>query len=401
MTPGGKALPHLAAELFELVDSFPPARAELVDFHFKSCVENYLDALHHAGGRKILVAAGSHADITASLRRLLLLADVVVVACEDAVAKSGLSFFPVPDDLKSPVLGLQAVMDENQKLRPPRPVEVAYLTTLLAQKAQEQQTSASILGVEWTPGGRGWQRTFYTRTSEPFRNAKGQACHIAAGIVHGGEPPLYDWLQAEAKHLLLSGHLVWAPFVFTAPNPSTVDEGAMKASLLQSTFVLNGSKLTAATGEIHPLTDLEIPYLENVPLPLLADILKDEAESLRSFRHEVDRAFEDITDSGDPAEVRRRVARFRRELLEDELDRVKQTCERLSRMNALSRIGAYVGTAAISIAGVLGLDPPSVICGAAGVATATVAELYRNYEEKRGLRRSPMHLVWRLERVAG
>lgn len=401
MTPIDKTLPHLAAELFELMNSFPPARAELVDFHFKSSVENYLDALHQVGGRKILVAAGNHTDITSSLRRLLLFADVVVVACEDAVAKSGLSFFPVPDDFKSPVLGLQSVMDENQKLRPPSPREVAYLTTLLVQRAQEQQSSASILGVEWIPGGRGWQRTFYTRTSEPFRNAKGQACHIAAGIVHAGVPPLYDWLQAEAKHLLLSGHPVWAPFVFTAPNPSTVDEGVMKASLLQSTFVLNGSKFTTTTGDIHPLMDIEVPYLENVPLPLLAKILKDEAESLCSFRREVDRAFEDIADSSDPAEAHRRIVRFRRELLEDELDRVKQTCERLRRMNTLSRIGAYVGTTAISIAGVIGLDPPSAICGAAGVATATVAELYRNYEEKRGLRRSPMHFVWRLEKVVG
>ncbi len=199
---------------------------------------------------------------------------------------------------------------------------------------------------------------------------------------------------------MLSGRAVFAPFVFAAPGASDVDEGALKAALLQSTLVVGTQAITTPTGTVHPLKHLAIPYLEDVPLPLLAEILADEGESLRAFRRHVDRAVEDIARSPDPAEIERQVLRIRRDLFEDELDRVKQTCERLTRMRALARIGAYVGTTALSLAAVVGLSPPSIICGATGLATATIAELYRNFEEVRNVRRSPMHFVWQLSRAA-
>jgi hypothetical protein len=394
------SLPALAAELFGLLNSFPPARAELFDFHFKSCVEDYVAAIQTTPGRKVLITADHHQHLASSIRRLLLMTDVMVISSADATARSGLSFFPISDNVASPVLGLQTVMDEGCKDRPISPAEVAYTTGLLAELAKERNTPASILGVPWDAQETGWRRTMFTRTSEPFKNAKGEACHIAAGIIHGGEVGLYDWLEQEARALLLSGRAVFAPFVFAAPSATDVDEDALKAALLQSTLVVGTQAITTPTGTVHPLTHLAIPYLEDVPLPLLAEILADEGESLRAFRRHVDRAVEDIGRSADPAEIERQVLRIRRDLFEDELDRVKQTCERLTRMRALARIGAYVGTTALSLAAVVGLSPPSIICGATGLATATIAELYRNFEEVRNVRRSPMHFVWQLARAA-
>jgi hypothetical protein len=394
------SLPALAAELFGLLDSFPPARAELFDFHFKSCVEDYVAAIQTTPGRRVLITADHHLHVGSSLRKLLLMTDVMVISSADATARSGFSFFPISDKVRSPVLGLQAISDDGRTYRPPSPAEVSYATFLIAELAKERNTPASILGVPWDAQETGWRRTMFTRTSEPFKNAKGEACHIAAGIIHGGEVGLYDWLEQEAKKLLLSGRAVFAPFVFAAPGATDVDEGALKAALLQSTLVVGSQAITTPTGTVHPLTHLAIPYLEDVPLPLLAEILADEDESLRAFRRHVDRALEDIARSADPAEIERQVLRIRRDLFEDELDRVKQTCERLTRMRALARIGAYVGTAALSLAAVVGLSPPSIICGATGLATATIAELYRNFEEVRNVRRSPMHFVWQLARAA-
>jgi len=70
-------------------------------------------------------------------------------------------------------------------------------------------------------------------------------------------------------------------------------------------------------------------------------------------------------------------------------------------MNALTRIGAYVGTAVLSIGGIMGLGLPEIVVGAGGIATVTLAELYKNYEEKRNVRHSPMHFVWRIESKIG
>jgi hypothetical protein len=129
--------------------------------------------------------------------------------------------------------------------------------------------------------------------------------------------------------------------------------------------------------------------------------LEDEGESLTAFRRHIDRALEDIEDSTEPLEAERIITRFKRDVLEDELDRVRQVLGKVSRMNALTRIGAYVGTAALSIGGIMGLGLPGIVVGAGGIATVTLAELYKNYEEKRNVRHSPMHFVWRIESKIG
>jgi hypothetical protein len=112
-------LPALAAELFGLLDSFPPARAELFDFHFKSSVEDYVAAIRTTPGRKVLITADHHLHLASSLRKLLLMTNVMVISSADATTRSGFSFFPISDKVKSPVLGLQAISDDGRKYRPP------------------------------------------------------------------------------------------------------------------------------------------------------------------------------------------------------------------------------------------------------------------------------------------
>lgn len=79
----------------------------------------------------------------------------------------------------------------------------------------------------------------------------------------------------------------------------------------------------------------------------------------------------------DPREVRQHMLRFKREQLEDELARVPETWERILRMSALTRIGAYLAVGVVGVAAVLGLGAPKIVCGVEGAAAAMVAELFR------------------------
>lgn len=394
---GQSRLGDLNQQMFGLVSSFPRATSELVDFHFKSTVDQYLDAIAAVSARKIFVASEDSSLMESSLRRVLLLADVVVFNCASYVRSPGLSFFPIPDEFRSPVLGLAPVLDpEMRSPRPPKPVEVAYLVSLLTQKALESSAPIRLLGMEWTGDARGWERSEFTRTSEPYQNDRGERCHIAGGPVHV-QLPKGDSLLEELRPLLETGRVVFAPFIRTAAGATVVDEGVLKASLIDAVLTVEATSLRTASGSLHPLVLLKIPYLENVPLQLLARILEEEQESIRAFRLALDRALEDIEDSADPSEAARVLRRLKREVIDDELEKVHQVCDRVCRMNSLTKVGAFVATGALSIAGILGLDPPSIVIGGAGVATATVAEMYRSHEEKRAIRRSPMHFAWRLE----
>lgn len=98
-------LGDLNASLFSLVQSFPRATWELVDYHFKSTCEEYVSALHRSSGRNVAVFARDLTDLDRLCRRLLLVADSVVFNVATYSEAPAVSIFPIPDSAASPVLG--------------------------------------------------------------------------------------------------------------------------------------------------------------------------------------------------------------------------------------------------------------------------------------------------------
>lgn len=396
-TSGKKQIARLNRRMFELIDPFPQVRGELVDFYIKSEFENYLLAIEQTSGQTLYVTAQNAYQIKTLIRQLVLLSDTVVFNVTSYIGTGKISFFPIRDSLRSPVLGLNSVLDAKSKReRPPTPAEMAYVLSVLGSRALDLGKPEGILGIEWAPGTPGWKQSHFTRTSEPLTNKNRQKCHITSGLSHV-EIPDGDDLLDDMKAFLNNGDAVFAPYVRTSTEAPFVDEAVLKAGLFGGILVIQDSEVRTQTGNLHPMARLEIPYLEGVPLPVLSKILKDESESLSSFRKQLGRAMEDMEIATDPREAQQVVTKFRREILEDELDRVQQSLERVAKMNALARIGAYVGSTTLVVGGILGLGLPNIIVGASGLATVTLAAMYKNYLEKRQLRRSPMHLVWRLE----
>lgn len=68
----------LNRKLFDLVDSFPRATWELLDFHYKTYLEQYVNTIENTKDKTLFVFVESIDDIIAYSRRLLLIADNIV-----------------------------------------------------------------------------------------------------------------------------------------------------------------------------------------------------------------------------------------------------------------------------------------------------------------------------------
>lgn len=391
-------LGKLNATLFDLVESFPRATWELVDYHFKSTYDDYLTGLQHSPGRRLAVFAGDLAYLDRLCRRLLIVADTVVFNVATYSDKPTVSMFPIPDSAASPVLGVAPAVDsETGRPRFPKPVEVAYMLTATAALA-ESRGPDTVLGYEWGRESGVWQRSNFTRTSEPYRNDRDEPCHIAVGLGCRYEEETYRWLSEQARELMVRGALVFAPFVRVTPGVASVDEGLLKSRALGAAFTTADHDIHVERGDLHPVTTLAVPYIDNVPLSLLGEVLADEGESLRAFRRALDRVIEDMEAASDPAAASTELRRLRRDLLEDELAWLADTCRRITRMRTLSAAGAVVTTGAISLAAAFGMMVPEVIMGAAGGLTTSLAELWQTFEDKRQIRKSPVYWIWRIGR---
>lgn len=202
--------------------------------------------------------------------------------------------FPVPDSAKSPVLGVVSVVDgEGRRPLFPKPVEVAYMLTTTAALA-ESRGPDTVLGYEWGRDSGVWQRSQFTRTSEPYKNDRSEACHIAVGLGCRYEEQTYRWLSEQARDLMIRGALVFAPFVRVTPGGASADEGLLKSRALGAAFTTADRDIGVDQGDLHPVTTLAVPYIDNVPLSLLGEVLAHEGDSLRAFRRAMDRVVEDM-----------------------------------------------------------------------------------------------------------
>jgi len=393
-----EAVARLNGELYDRIASFPPARTELVDFHYKDTVEDYVTAITSFSGRKLILCTSNGVEAAKAIRRAVLLSDVVVFTVTSHIGSPTLSLVPIQDDVASPVLGASAVVDSATR-EPRFATPQEYLQGMALMMASEPESSSvvKLLGRPFNSTDRpAWHRTAFSRTAQDFTNARREKCHIAGGSIHV-QIPKDDALLEDAEHLMRKGRLLYAPFLSLPDSAADIAEGALKADVMNGSLaVFGGPVKTKMASEI--ILELQVPYLENIPLKTLSEILDDEGESIAAFRRELFRAIEDVDISKDNPDIEKRVTKLKRDVLEDELEKVRRVCERITRVNAVARIGGYVAFGSVAVAALYGLSVPSLITGAAGAAATTLTALWRNYEETRDIRRSPMHFVWRLQK---
>jgi hypothetical protein len=370
-------------------------RGPLTDLHFKGYADDYSTAMESEKGRKLFVAASRSVDVEARIRPLLLLADSIIFNTSDYDPEPKITIFPVPDKLKNPALGVTSVWDGKRE-RFPSTYEMSIMA--LAKSDRVAGTGpCEMLGYNWEQPQHTWQRTEFTRTSDTM-DGFGKHHHVAFGFCYQYPDGLYDWLFGEARQLLQQGRIAFAPFVRAGEEMSV--EPILKAELLGGTLIVDG-RLHLANARIHPLEDVKVPYLDQAPLPLLAKIIEDEAESLRAFRKVVDRCIEDISTLTEPHEIDRELKRLKRDLVEDEMSKVETVCRKALRMRVIASSGASLATGALTMAGIEGLAIPSMITAGAAAGITIANQFWQAYEEKRNARRNPMYFAWRLKTKLG
>jgi hypothetical protein len=384
-----------------LIGTFPEARTELLDFHYKDQLDQYLAAIDGFKGRKLLITAESEKEAASLIRRSLLLSDLVLFSVDSFIGHPALALLPISDQMASPVLGASEMLDPSTGRRTFATSQVFMAGMgLMMASASEAGERVQILGTSWSgTESKAWERTTFARLADEVADAHGTPCHVAGGLIHL-QLPKDESLLVDAAPLMTMGRVVYAPFAVGNSAIEPQQELLLKAGILGSTLASDKPPTSSLASMERVLLELDMPYLEDLPLSTLAKVIDDEGESIRSFRRQFDRLMEDLANSEQDSEVNVRFTKFKRDVLEDELDKVRQALSRVARMNSVIRIGAYVGIAGLSVAAMQGLSLPSLITGLTGTLAAAVTAWYRSYLDECEARKLPAHVLWRLERRA-
>ncbi|MDZ4756399.1 MAG: hypothetical protein SGJ11_18145 [Phycisphaerae bacterium] len=301
-----RALPRTVAELndalFDLVATMPKARSELIDFHFKHAVDEYLKAIQSAPGTKAVTVVADSRDAASAIRRAMIVADLVTFNVESYLGHPAIALLPIGDDVRSPVLGASEAIDAATGRRGLASVETwMYAVAIGAIPAAVSSDGAVLLGTDWTKSGPPrWQRTVFARLSDSVLNARGERCHVAGGAIHV-QIPTDDPFLAEAQPLMRAGRLAFAPFVSSPAADGPDSESVLKSALLDSSLLSPSKAARSSLALSDPLLTLDVPYLENISLSTLAKVLDDEGDSVATFRRKLQRALEDVAGAKDDA----------------------------------------------------------------------------------------------------
>src|SRR3972149_177517 len=391
-----KSLSELHINLKAILSSHPDFKESLLDFYLKSLYEQYIDSIKATQGRKFCITGMNTDDIKKQLKKIILISDTIVFHTTDYNHKPTLDAFPFPSGFNSDLIRIMTLAEEGGKDFIPNAAEVLSAIGMATSDKNLELLYDTILGYDVDNPKNSYRRNQYTLSSSRLADANGVERPVLVGLTERYSKTLYDFIFDEADYLFTNGNLVFSPYIRTSSNGKNILHNILKAGAINTNLSVMDSKYSITSAQIDILNNIDIPYIENVPFKVLCDIIKDEGEALSSFRKLFIRTIEDIQDLDDKESIKKEIKYIKRNLFEDELEKVEQVCKKVSKMKTLSSFGAVVTTAVIGISAYFGLDIASIIMAGGGTGLATANELYKHYIDSQELKSNPMYLLWKI-----
>lgn len=392
-----KTLSELHIELRSILSRNPKFKASLLDFYLKSLYQEYISSIQATKGRKFCITGENIDSIKNQLKKIILITDTIVFHTTDFDPKPTLDAFPFPGGFSSDLVRIMTAAEEGNKTFIPNVSELLQLIGIAVTDEKLEHIHDTILGYDVDNPQNSYHRNQFTLSSTRLADINGVEQPVLVGLTERYSEKLYDFIFDEADYLFSNGNLVFSPYLRTSINGKNILHNLLKAGAINTNLSVIDSNFSNSSIQMDILNNIDIPYIENVPFKVLSEILKDEGEALSSFRKLFIRTIEDIQDSDDKESIKTKLKYIKRNLFEDELDKVEQLCKKVSKMKTLSSLGAVVTTAVIGISAYFGLDIASIIMAGGGTGLTTANELYKHYVDRQEMKNNPMYLLWKIK----
>jgi hypothetical protein len=393
-----KNLHDLHKTLIEIISVHPEYKEGLTDFFIKSQYESYLNNIKEKEGRKLFITGRNVQEIKNQLKKLILISDTIVFNTSDFFTKPTLDFVPFPKGFDSNLIRvIELTETESGKSFIPDAKTIVDAIGILLMDEKLKDHHNTLLGYDNENPNNSYSINNFMLSSSIISDKFNNEVPILVGLTERYSSDLYKLLLEDAEYLFSNGNIVFSPYIRTSSKAEHTLQNIIKADSLNLNYSLYNKDFLSDSIEIDILKNINIPYIENVPIELLSEIIKDEGQALKSFRKQFSRTMEDLQVLDNVDDINRELKYIKRNLFEDELDKVEQLCKKMTKMKTLSSIGAVVTTGVIGLSAYLGLDISGILMAGGGTGLTTANELYKLQNEKQELINSPMYLLWKIK----
>jgi hypothetical protein len=367
LEPADKTLPvvrRLHRELSTFRSIHAPAEEELTNFWFSRRTLDLAVAAAAHEGVKLCLNVNGFTQIDPLLKRLALIADLILCRDIRAWGQPGLAFVPVPPDFS----GFECLPETDPSRFPPMllrdPAGPGYITSSQVSCSGDRQ--AALMGVEM--------------------------CKLPEGT--------YQWLNGGGRPWLDSGSVMYAPFYPDLEvETEFIRQGAYFPTVLDAIPIdpanatgWQSDKVTAG------VLRLQVPWLDNVSPELIAKIKADEGHAFALFRNRILSALEESCAAAGSSDFGREVKRIQRDIVDEGVARITEVADRVSRMQTMRAAGVLALTVVTGISCMVGLPVTAGLAATGASVVAFVTHLREKLQEEGKLREDSAYFLWRLRR---
>ncbi len=148
------------------------------------------------------------------------------------------------------------------------------------------------------------------------------------------------------------------------------------------------------------LLNIELPYIENIPLDILVKIRKDEENAFKKFRVALKGAVQECLKFDIGSESIEDLARHvNKTYIEPEANEVKKKLSSISKLRAVRSFVPVISTVSLAFNALIG-NPVGMLIDSLRTAQWGFQEIFQREQEKSSEKKNEMYLLWKLQRTS-
>ena len=388
-------LQELMRDLYDFALMADIGSRERMSFWYSGMELALARAIRSSSGLKAVVQIDPSTDPSEVTRRLALVCDLLVLSHTERSKPVPFMIMPAPPDFWSPRIGrvpvkridpreAPSVDDSSEASEEPETVASQAKSGSPRRQTPLPEQEPSPLAPRCTPGG---SFAIARITDEPYPEA------------------IYGWLFEEARDLVLAERTVYAPFLngigFQKVSDPDHDVRRATSSILKANVVAQSQDTWLSPKTVHAVLALDIPYLSDIPLPVLSKLMEDESEAITYCRNAILAACDELKGSIGSETLTSEIQRIQRNIVDEGVQRILAKCRSIEKRRWFRVAGCSVATLGAEIAAVAAGSIPGAITAAGGALAALFYELEKETEEDHSLSQYPMYIVLRAKEQVG
>lgn len=225
----------------------------------------------------------------------------------------------------------------------------------------------------------------------------GYTAHYVAGISHCIPKEFITWISNNGKEYLKTGTIIYAPFIPPIEHElEFLKNNISMPSYFNATPLFHERYDWLDDTSFNSLFALKFPFIENLDIATISKVKEDNYDEFKNFSSSILKSVNRIKGLVGTTEFMKEVRYIQKNEIDDNISKIEQKVERISKVSALRKLGVVTGLVGLNAAMYLGAGLPTLTTGLAASIVAMIMDKAAELKEVGEIKDNSSYFLWKL-----